>query len=391
MIDIAWKNITKRKTRSILTIIGVAFCIQLMIILISITAHKSGEVHKMLSLIAGKVFIQAPASEKSEFPPLLSNLTIDTVQEILKKEYIDPAYSTPLLFKAIVPPQYPNEPPLVMVVGISPGKEKAYIQDLRRQEKMGILTGEAEIGDNSFIKGDEKIVILGSGAAKYYAKKGKISVGDKIVIRKKPFEVKGVLKETSVAIIDRAVLMPLSYAQRLFGWESLVSSVLVIKKSDIDNDDFIKMFKRDFPRLVIITEEKSKKNIEEALVGMHQFFNMTNNTAKGAAIIMILAMMIMGVNERIKEIGTLRAIGATRRTILVTILQESTILCFIAGIMGIILSYLVLQFVYHDTRVLNIKSAIESVVITVGIGIIGGLYPAIRAIKINPLEAIRYE
>ena len=103
-------------------------------------------------------------------------------------------------------------------------------------------------------------------------------------------------------------------------------------------------------------------------------------------------IMYATVTERTKEIGIRRAVGATEQEILKQFLTESVILSVFGGIAGLILaSLIVLGIRVFFPASINLLSVIIALVISSAIGVFFGVFPARRAAKLSPLEAIRYE
>jgi putative ABC transport system permease protein len=100
------------------------------------------------------------------------------------------------------------------------------------------------------------------------------------------------------------------------------------------------------------------------------------------------------VTERTKEIGIRKAIGATRRNILFQFLSESVTISSIGGIIGIILGVLIAQFLLSYIK---LDASVSLTTIFIGyffsaiVGVISGMYPAYRAARLNPIDALRYE
>jgi putative ABC transport system permease protein len=106
----------------------------------------------------------------------------------------------------------------------------------------------------------------------------------------------------------------------------------------------------------------------------------------------IMNIMYATVTERTKEVGIRRAIGATQSDILNQFLTEAILLSFIGGLMGLLLSTLIVLAVRPFFPVaINLFSVIITLAISSGIGIFFGVFPARRAAKLPPIEAIRYE
>lgn len=105
-------------------------------------------------------------------------------------------------------------------------------------------------------------------------------------------------------------------------------------------------------------------------------------------------IMLVSVNERTREIGLRKAVGAPRRAILIQFLMESSLLCVLGGMMGILLgilvSFTISQLAGWVTSV-TIQSIVLAFAFSVGIGIVFGFWPAYTASLLSPIKALRYE
>jgi putative ABC transport system permease protein len=108
----------------------------------------------------------------------------------------------------------------------------------------------------------------------------------------------------------------------------------------------------------------------------------------------IMNIMLVSVTQRTKEIGTRKALGATKRLILAQFIIESIILCSFGGFMGIIAGFSVAALISSFTP-LPYSISLVSMMIGVGfstlVGVVFGYYPANKAAKLNPINALRYE
>jgi putative ABC transport system permease protein len=387
MIDIAWKNMWMRKSRTILTITGVAFCLMLLIMITSITILVENDLNNSLAQHVGQMYVHSPSPSGVgvEFPPISSSIPEENATEVLnlsKIQYgINLERSCPILFVSLAPAPWPGAPPM-LGVGIPTGKKKAFIGNTK-----------AKYGNNTFSQNETGKVIIGNIRAEWYG----VKLGDNISVMGKNLTVVGVLEPTNNMLVDQAVIMPLDYAQELFNRQGSVSCVLITAKEVGKVESIATEIEDAFPNLEVMTQKDMVKIINDALANQQMFMGMINNTVIIVAIVVITTVMVMTVTERTKEIGTLRAIGAKRSTILGIIMIESLFISLIAYLIGIVISIFLmgswwgsvsiyLEFIGEEPQLL-----VRMFIIIVAVAVLAGLYPAYKATRISPLEALRYE
>ena len=116
-------------------------------------------------------------------------------------------------------------------------------------------------------------------------------------------------------------------------------------------------------------------------------------TLLGASIA-LMNIMLVSVTERTKEIGTRKALGASRRIIVIQFLAEAITVSFLGGVAGIVLGLVignVLASYMNVAFILPLQWMILGVVISFTVGVISGLVPAIQASRLNPIDALRHE
>lgn len=167
------------------------------------------------------------------------------------------------------------------------------------------------------------------------------------------------------------------------------------------NSDAKKFLERDAPELdfILLSEEEIVKLIQTQVGQFESFITSIGFISLLVGTVGIANMMLVSVRERTREIGILKAFGASKRDILQVFLFEASLMGIIGSLIGVIvgigLGYLFTSHSFFATTRMPLTYKLEwipiSVIIGLLVGIISGLYPAWRASKVNPIEALRYE
>lgn len=377
VIDIAFKNMWQRKTRTGLTVLAIAVCIMLFLVLSTATGYMDKMFTDSKDKLVGQMYVKTPSTQAGaalEFPPVSSSMTMEKANQIMNMSGIDDSRSAPLLLVAQAPSLFQSGPPQVIAAGIPQGKEKAFYGDAQ-------IDGQR---DNLMLGQNE--TILGSYAAYTYYK---VNAGDTIRLQNRNFTVVGIAKPTGSIIVDGMVLIPLSSAQEIFDRPG-VSTVILAAPSTDKVDSLAAAVRGQFPDLEVMTQREITETLNNMSATTHTFMGMINLTMLIVAGVVTLMVMFMSVSERTKEFGMLRAIGASRGKILVMVLEESVIICVIGCVAGILLSFVLMNFMF-GAAFASPGVILRAIIFMTGIGVLAGLIPALRSTMIQPLEAIRYE
>lgn len=379
MLDIAFKDFKAKKGRAAMCIIGVMVCVLLIgtvnLVLYEMESGLKGD----LGTVNGKLYFE---KNGTSFPPYASILPESLGNEVLTRSEVNQDKSTKALFAPI---QGSNETRYTMIVGLTPGKEQAFIENTT-------VTGKSSLVGES-----DNAVILGSETAKNY----NATVGSTITVQGNQYQVIGIMKPVGTGwplTIDSSMVMSLSHAQSVMEMPSLISTVIIIPSGSIDTAET--SLQNAYPSYSIYSQNDTQKTLDDNLSQIRIFMNMISLFIFVVSVIIIMIVMMMSVKEKTKEIGTMRAIGTRKRSILALIIYESLILSLIGGIIGIILmspTYNLLGMLMGATDVnflsFNIPLPIvtQVLVIVFIIGTFSGLLPAYLATRISPIDALRYE
>jgi putative ABC transport system permease protein len=232
-------------------------------------------------------------------------------------------------------------------------------------------------------------------------------IGKRIKINGYPHRVVGVLEKKGSFFgfnIDNQVIIPYTTFQGIsFHRRGISIAFRADNPRDIDNmREEIRGEMRRLRKIPPAEPDNFSINQQDMLT---EFYNKITGTSYLVVFIIaaislvvggigIMNIMLVSVTERTKEIGIRKAIGATRRNILFQFLSESVTISSIGGIIGIILGVLIAQFLLSYIK---LDASVSLTTIFIGyffsaiVGVISGMYPAYRAARLNPIDALRYE
>ena len=223
MFGLAWKNMWQRKLRTGLTLLGVAVGLILVIMLTTILDFTEQSMDNELAKYAGagQIFVtsQTLSGSVPEFPPINSTLREDTATQIIEalEGQVDLSGTTPVVFRELAGPPFPNAPPKALAVGVDPDKIRAYLGD----------DFELEAGVLKFSSPQAREVILGDLAE--WAFHGPNEVGSSVSVAGESLLVVGRIRGKSDfdRLASNPVLMPLKTAQEIFQQPASISALLI--------------------------------------------------------------------------------------------------------------------------------------------------------------------
>jgi putative ABC transport system permease protein len=264
-----------------------------------------------------------------------------------------------------------------------------------------------------FTAGDDdarrRVAVLGWGIPRQLNTNGPAMVGQTILIGGTSFEVVGLLAEkgagTGFNNPDEQVLIPLQTAQyRMFGTDRLRSITVQVIHPDSMNLAMLEIEGALRTAHGIRPGEDNNfqiRNRTEFLATFEQTTRTFTFLLAGIAAVSLLVggigimnIMLVSVTERTREIGVRKALGATRRNIMLQFLVEAMVLCLMGGLLGVLVgsggAYALSELAKWNTLI-SPPAIILAVAFSAGVGLFFGIWPAQRAARMDPIVALRYE
>jgi putative ABC transport system permease protein len=401
---IAWKNLKKRKIRAWLTLIGIFISIATIFLLISLSLGLEQAVEQQFEEFGGDKFFISPKGTLG--PPQggsIVKLTLDDVEEI---KGINGVEAVTYYGLANAELEFNNKKRFWIVISIplDEEKESVALADAFNLEPIeGRLMNEEDKGKN--------IIAIGSryNDAELFGKD--IPLRSNIKINGENFKVIAIMKTIGNPADDQNIYMPHETFKDFFGTGDRVDQIIV-QVDDINNvNEVAENVKRKLAKFRNVDVDNPDFDIltpEEFLEAFGEVLNILTSFLLGIAAISLIVgglgivnTMYTSVLERTKDIGTMKATGAKNKDILWIFVIESGMLGLAGGAIGVLIGISIgkfVEFLALNQLGINFLVVATPVWLVVScllfaflVGSLSGLWPAYRASKIKPVDALRYE
>ncbi|MBW2936826.1 ABC transporter permease [Aureisphaera sp. CAU 1614] len=332
------------------------------------------------------------------------------------EQYPDVTYEEHMLLKKMMP----NMKGISFQLNVQNESVKFEDKSIENVEMNGVTEQQTEIENMKIAHGrffnesesnsGAAVIVIGDEIANSLFGSAEMAIGKKVRVYGRKLTVIGVMEKEGSGIFggskDTATFLPVNFMRKIFGDnnKSTFPFILIKPEQGVDNEEFIALLSSKMRIIRGIKAERENDFFVNQLQGFSDAIDsITGSMNVIGGIISLFSLLVGGfgianimfvsVKERTNLIGIQKSLGAKRRFILYQFLFEAMILAIIGGLIGLLLVLLgsiIATYVAEDFEfVLSLWNMFIGTAIAAAIGLISGILPAIKASKLDPVEAIR--
>ena len=395
----AWASLIANKMRSILTMLGIIIGVAAVIALVSIGNGVKQDIQNSISSLGSNLLMVMPGAPRTPgvrpSAGSMKSLKVSDYEAISKLDGVKAA--SPMTNGSYVV-IYQNKNWTTSVSGVNAN----YLDVNNWSMKSGRFLSEKNVQNR------ERVAVVGKTVVKNLFG-DEDPVGAEIRVKNIPFRIIGVLNSKGSGAMgndqDDMVIIPYTTAMERVEGVDYLRMIYVVGK----DENGIDRLQSDIENLLRVRHGIKDTNLDDFNIqNMNSIMETMEETTgtltlfRGAVAaislvvggIGIMNIMLVSVTERTREIGVRKALGATYSVIVTQFLIEAVVISLMGGIIGIILgigSSKLIGMASGMSTVISIPTIVMSFAFSMAIGLIFGIYPARKAAKLNPIDALHYE
>lgn len=395
----AWASLIANKLRSLLTMLGIIIGVAAVIALVSIGNGVKQDIEDSISSLGSNLLVVLPGAPRTpgarSSQGSMKSLKISDYEAIAKLEGVKAA--SPMTNGSYVV-IYQNKNWTTSVAGVN-----SNFQDVNNWT----MTSGRFFSDKN-VQNRERVAVVGQTVVKNLFT-DEDPVGKEIRVKNIPFRVIGVLKSKGNGTMgndqDDTVLIPYTTSMERVEGIDYLRRVYVVAR----DDGGIDRLQADIENLLRVRHNikdtnlddfniQNMKSIMETVAQTTGTFTLFLGAVAAISLVVggigIMNIMLVSVTERTREIGVRKALGATYSVIVTQFLIEAVVISLMGGFIGIafgIGASKVIGMVSGMSTIVSVPTIIMSFAFSMAIGLIFGIYPARKAAKLNPIDALHYE
>ena len=396
-ILLAFREIRRNVMRSILTILGIVIGVGAVITMVTIGGGATLQVRQQIASMGSNLLMVGPGKR------LGPGRSTDSVPfEVADAEAIARDVNS---IAAVAPVASQSVRAIFGNQNWSPqvaGSNNQYFQVTNRKIKAGRYFNDSELRSGA------AVCIVGETVRKKLFG-GQVPLGEKIRLEKISCEIIGILEEKGQNTMgmdqDDIVVIPLRTFQRRISGNQNVGLIQVSVRDGASTEKAqsdIEQLIRERRHLSASEEDnfhvRDMKEIANMLTGTTQLLTALLSAVAAVSLLVggigIMNIMLVSVTERTREIGIRLAIGALEHEVLLQFLMESVVLSSFGGLIGIVMALaasVVLSGVLNVPFVFNTGIIVVAFLFSGAVGVIFGYFPALKAARLDPIDALRHE